>query len=121
DDFFWLGDSIICTNNDLFHKVIGLSNEGNNPMNIKNVHKIVEGNLNKYFDGGNIKVNTIKDDGVRHILGYKYNHGSILDEFLGCSHFLSFGIRAHFCELQVVCMGGFTEFLVLGISSIKIS
>ena len=36
DDFLWLGDSIICIDNDLIHKVTGLSNVGSNPMNIKN-------------------------------------------------------------------------------------
>lgn len=82
DDFLWLGDSIICIDNDLIHKVTGLSNNGYNPMNIKNMHKLVETNLNTYFDGRKLKVNTIQDDGVRlicNILGHKYNHGSKID------------------------------------------
>ena len=82
DDFIWLGDFIKCINNDLIPKVIGLSNEGINPINIRNENKIVEENLNTYFDGRNMKVNTIQDDGVRlifKILGYKYNHGSRID------------------------------------------
>ena len=67
DDFLWLGDSIICIDNDLIHKVTGLRNEGGNPINIKNLCKIVEANLNIYFDGKNMKVNNIQDDGVRLI------------------------------------------------------
>ena len=50
DDLLWLGDSIICIDNDLIHKVTGLSKEGSNLVNIKNVCKIIEGNINKYFD-----------------------------------------------------------------------
>ena len=38
-DLLLLGDSIICIDNDLIHKVIGLSNEGCNPINIKNVRR----------------------------------------------------------------------------------
>ena len=51
DDLLWLGDSIISIDNDLIHKVIGLSNQGSNPLNIRNVCKIVKTNLNMYFDG----------------------------------------------------------------------
>ena len=83
--FLWLGDSIICIDNDLIHKVTGLSNEGSNPVNIKNVHKILDANLNTYFDGRNMKFNTIQDDEVRlicKILGYKYDHGSRIDSIL---------------------------------------
>ena len=82
DDLLWLGDSIICINNDLIHKVIGLSNEGWNPINIKNVCRLFETNINTSFDGRNVKINTIQDDGVRlisKILGYKFNHGSRID------------------------------------------
>ena len=77
-----MGDSIIFIENDLIHKVKGLSNEGSNLVNIKNVCKIVEANINTYFDDRNMKVNTIQDDGVRlisKILGYKFNHGSRID------------------------------------------
>ena len=79
DDLLWLGDSLICIDNDLIHKVTSLSNEGCNPVNIKNVRRIVETNLNTRFDGKNMKISTIQDDGVRlisKILGYKFNHGS---------------------------------------------
>ena len=82
DDLLWLGDSIICIDNDLIHKVIGLSNKGSNLVNTRNPRKIVEENLNMHFDGRNMKVNSIQDDGVRlirKILGYKFNHGSIID------------------------------------------
>ena len=85
-DLLWLGDSLICTiDNDLIHKVTSLSNEGCNPLNIKNVCRIVEMNLNTIFDGKNMKINTIQDDGVRllnKILGYKFNHGSRIDSVL---------------------------------------
>ena len=43
---------------------------------------MVETNLNMRFDGRNMKVNTIQDEGVRlfsKILGYKFNHGSRID------------------------------------------
>ena len=65
DDLLWMGDSIICIDNDLIHKVTGLSNQGSNPKNIKSVHKLVAKNLNTYLDGRNMKVNSIQDDGVR--------------------------------------------------------
>ena len=67
---------------DLIHKVTRLSNEGCNPMNEKNVRKMVQTNLFTRFDGRNMKVNTIQDKGVRllrKILGYKFNHGSRID------------------------------------------
>ena len=82
DDLLWLGDSQVCIDNDLIHKVTSLSNKGCNLVNIKNVRKMVETNLNMRFDGRIMKVNTIKDEGVRllsKILGYKLNHGSRLD------------------------------------------
>ena len=72
----------MCIDNDLIHKVTSLSNVGSNLVNIKNVRKIVETNLNTCFDGRNMKVNSIQDDGVRlisKILGYKFNHGSRID------------------------------------------
>ena len=49
DNFLWLGDSIICIDNDLIHKVTGLRNEGSNLVNIKNVCKLVETNINTYL------------------------------------------------------------------------
>lgn len=64
DNILWLGDSIICIDNDLIHKVTSLNNGGCNLVNIKNVRKIVETNLNTYFDGRNMKVNSIQDDGM---------------------------------------------------------
>ena len=59
DDLLWLGDSIICIDNNLIHKVVGLNNGGCNPVNIKNVCKTFEENLNTYFDGRNMKINNI--------------------------------------------------------------
>ena len=82
DDLLWLGDAKVLIKNDLIHQVIELSNEGCNLVNIKNVSKMVETNLNTRFDGRNMKVNSIQDDGVRllsKILGYKFNHGSRID------------------------------------------
>ena len=82
DDLLWLGDSIISIDNDLIHKVTGLSNQGSNLVNTRNVHKLVEMNLNMHFDGRNMKVNSIQDDGirmVRKILGHKFNHGLRID------------------------------------------
>ena len=106
DDFLWLGDSIICIDNDLIHKVTGLSNQGNNLVNTKNVHKLVEANLNTYFDGRNMKVNSIQDDGVRlicKILGYKYNHGSRIDSipigFLHATYLAVRGEEVNMCDI----------------------
>ena len=82
DDLLWLGDSQVLTDNDLIHEVTSLRNEDCNPMNIKNLRKMVEKNLNIRFNGRNMKVNTIQDEGVRllnKILGYKFSHGSRLD------------------------------------------
>lgn len=79
DEMFWIGDAQVAIDNDLIHKVIGLSNEGHNPINYRNVRKLVETNLFTRFDGRNIKVDTIQDKGVKvltKILGYKFNHGS---------------------------------------------
>ena len=78
DDLLWLGDSIVCINNDLIHKVTGLSNKGSNLM-------IVEANLNMHFDETNMKVNSIQDGEVRLLrkfLGYKFNHWSRIDSVL---------------------------------------
>ena len=77
DDLLWLGESIVCIVNVLIHKVTGLHNKRSNPVNTRHVCKIVEANLNTYFDGRNMKVNSIQDEGVRvisKILGYKFNH-----------------------------------------------
>ena len=82
DDLLWLGDSIFSIDNDLIHKIIGLSNRGSNLVNIRNVCKIFEANINTYFDRRNKKFNSIQDDGVRlisKILGYKFNHESRID------------------------------------------
>ena len=93
----WLGDSIISIDNDLIHKVTGLSNQGSNPINIRNVCKLVEANLNTYFDGRNMKVNTIQDDGLRlicKILDNKYNHGSRIDSIpIGFVHATYLDVR----------------------------
>ena len=107
DDLLWLGESLICIDNDLIHKVIGLSNEGCNPVNIKNVCRIVETNLNTRFDGRNMKVNTIQDGGVRllsKILGYKFNHGSRIDSvlarFLHASYVMPVkGEKVNLCDI----------------------
>ena len=76
--------------NDLIHRVTILSNEGCNPINIKNVRKTVEANLFIRFDGKNMKVNTIQDNGVRllsKILGYKFKYGSRIDSIIAaCLH-----------------------------------
>ena len=76
DDLLWLGDSVVCIDDDLIHKVTGFPNKGSNPINTRHVRKLVETNLNTYFDGRNMKVNTIQDEGARvikKILGYKFN------------------------------------------------
>ena len=59
DDLLWLGDSVVCIDDDLIHKVIGLPNKGSNPINTRHGCKLVEKNLNTYFDGRNMKVSTI--------------------------------------------------------------
>ena len=85
DDLLWLVDLQVCISNDLIHRVTSLSNEGCNTINIKNVRKMVETNLNTRFDGRNMKVNTIRDEGVillSKILGYKFNHGSRVESVL---------------------------------------
>ena len=79
EEIFWVGDVPIVIDNDLIHKVIGLSNEGCNPMNVMNVRKIIEINLYTKFDERNMKVDMILDKGVkvlRKIIGYKLNHSS---------------------------------------------
>ena len=106
DDFLWLGDYIICIDNDLIHKVIGLRNEGSNLVNIKNVRKLVEANINTYFDGRSMKLNSIQDDGVKlicKILGYKYIHGSRIDSisigFLHASYLAVRGEEVNMCDI----------------------
>ena len=106
DDLLWLGDSIICIDNDLIHKVTSLRSQGSNPVNIKNVRKLVEANLNTYFDGRNMKVNSIQDDGVRlicKILGFKDNHGSriesILVRFLHVAYLAVRGEEVNMCDI----------------------
>ena len=59
DDLLWLGDSVVCIDNDLIHKVTSLSNKGSNLVNTRNAHKIVEANLNTHFDRRNMKVKNI--------------------------------------------------------------
>ena len=59
DDLLWLGESVVCIDDDLIHKVIGLPNKGSNSMNVRHAHKLVEENLNTHFDGQNMKDNTI--------------------------------------------------------------
>ena len=67
DDLLGLGDSMVSIDNDLIHKVTGLHDEGSNLMNTRHAHKIVEANLNTYFNGKNMKVKNIPDEGVRVI------------------------------------------------------
>ena len=59
DDLLWLGDSVVCMDNDLIHKVTSLRNKERNPVNTRNVCKIIKENLNTYFDGRNMRVNNI--------------------------------------------------------------
>ena len=75
-------------------------------MNIKNTHKIVEKNLNTCFDGRNMKVSNIKDDGVRlisKILGYKFNHGSRIDSvptrFFHVAYLVVKGKDVNLCDI----------------------
>ena len=49
----------IAIDNEIIHKVIGLSNERCNPINEKDVRKMVEKNLNTRFDQRNLRVDTI--------------------------------------------------------------
>ena len=72
DDLLWLGDSMVSINNYLIHKVTSLHNKASHPVNTRHACKLVEANLNTYFDGRNMKVNSIHDEGVkviRKILG----------------------------------------------------
>ena len=60
-------------------------NKSSNPFNTRHARKIIEANLNTHFNGRNMKVNNIQDEGVRvisKILGYKYNHLSRLDSII---------------------------------------
>ena len=59
DDLTQLGEEKVMIDNDLIHQVTRLSNKGCNPINIKNMHKMVETNLNTRFDDRNMKVNSI--------------------------------------------------------------
>ena len=101
------GYSIICIGNDLIHKITGLSNEGCNLVNIKNVHKLVETNLNTSFDGRNMNINTIQDNRVRFIskiLGYKFNHVSRIDSvrvrFLHATYLMVVkGEKVNLCDI----------------------
>ena len=68
--------------------------------------KLVEENLNMYFNERNMKVNSIQDDGVRlicNILGYKYNHGSRIDSIpIGFLHATYLVVRveeANMCDI----------------------
>ena len=82
DDLLWLGELVVCIDNNLIHKVTGLPNKGSNLDNTRHARKLVEKNLNTYFDGRNMKVNTIQDESVRvisKILGYKFNSSSRVD------------------------------------------
>ena len=107
DDLLWLGDSLICIDNDLIHMVTSLRNEGYNPVNIKNVRKIAKTNLNTRFDGRNMKINHIQDDGVRllsKILGYKFNHGCMIDSvparFLHATYVMAVkGEKVNLCDI----------------------
>ena len=55
----------VIIDNNLIHKVLGISNEGCNPINEKNIREMVETNLNTRFYGRNMKVDTIQDKGVK--------------------------------------------------------
>ena len=59
DDLLWLRESIVCIDDESIHKVIGFPNKGSNSVNTQHAHKLVEANLNSYFNGKNMKVNTI--------------------------------------------------------------
>lgn len=89
EEMFWIGGVPILIDNDLIHKVIGLRNEGCNPINDRNVRNIVEINLMTKFDGKNMRFDPIQDNGVRvlrKIARYKLNHSyrvnSVLVGFL---------------------------------------
>lgn len=68
---------------------------------------MVETNFNMRFDGRNMKVNNIQDDGVRNlrkILGYKFNHGSRIDlvlvGFLHVAYVMAIkGEKVNLCDI----------------------
>ena len=74
-----MGDIPIMIHDSMIHKLIGLSNEGSNPVNVKNVKKLDETNLKLVSDGRNMKINKIEEVNVRlisKIIGYKMNYSS---------------------------------------------
>ena len=106
DDLLWLGESIVCIDNDLIHKVTGLPNKGSNLVNTRHAHKLVEANMNSYFDGRNMKVNNIQDEEVKvisKILGYKFNNSSSVDSipagFIHTTYVAVHGEEVNLCEI----------------------
>ena len=67
--------------------------------------KLVEANLNTYFDGRNMKVNSIHGVVrlIYKILGYKYNHGSRIDSipvgFLHATYLVVRGEEVNMCDI----------------------
>lgn len=75
-------EDIFMNENDMIHKLTGLSNEGSNLVNIKNVNKLVETNLKIISKGRNMKLDMIKECDVRlvsNIIGYNMNYSSRLN------------------------------------------
>ena len=97
---------MVCIDNDLIHKVTDLPNKGSNLVNTRHARKLVQTNLNTYFDGRNMKVNTIQDEGVRvisMILGYKFKSSSrvdsILVRFIHTTYVAINGEEVNLCEI----------------------
>ena len=108
DDLLWLKESFVCIDDDLIHKVTGFPNKGSNLVNTRHARKLVEAKLNSYFNGQNMKVNTIQDKSVRvtnNILGYKFNNSSRVDStpsiFIHTTYVTVNGEEVNLCE--IVC------------------
>ena len=61
EEIFWVGDTLVQIDNEIIHKVIGLFNEGCNPMNEKNVKKFFEENMKIKSDGSISRIWQIND------------------------------------------------------------
>ena len=57
---FWVGDFLAMIENDMIHRLTSLCNEGRNPINEKNVKKMVEINVKTKLDGRNMRIDLIK-------------------------------------------------------------
>lgn len=96
EDMFWVGEIPIMIKNDMIHKLTIIINEYSNPMNVKNVKRLVETNLKSVSNGRNMKLDKVEEIDVKLInkiirckMNYSFRVNSIPIELINTTYIMT--------------------------------